>query len=75
MERNLIRLWCAGAGVLFASLIGAAYVLQGMGIVTDIKIWFVAVCFLLLMIPYSLVGVFVRRAIRKRKKLTPMLSK
>jgi hypothetical protein len=68
-EQRFTRVWCAGAGFLFTVLIGAAYVLQSSGMVSDIKVWFVALLWTTLMIPYGLLGYVIRRSIRKSRKL------
>jgi hypothetical protein len=45
LEKRLTWLWCAGAGLLFAALIGIAYLLELSGRVVNLKIWFVVCAF------------------------------
>lgn len=71
-EKRLSVVWCAGAGVLFTALIAAAYALQAIGRVVDIKLWFIALCFVVLMIPYSIMGYVIRWvAFRRNNKRGP----
>ena len=70
-EKRLSRVWSVGAGVLFTTLIGAAYVLEATGRVVNIKVWFVSLCFVVLMIPYAMLGMFVRWVVFRRNKKDP----
>lgn len=67
-EKRMTSAWCAGAGVIFTSLIAAAYLLQVSGRVVDIKLWFISLCFVLVMIPYAMVGFLVRWSVFRRHR-------
>jgi hypothetical protein len=71
-ERRLSQVWCVGAGVMFTMLIGAAYVLEATGRVVNIKVWFVSLCFVVLILPYAMLGMFFRWVVFRRNKKGPL---
>lgn len=65
-EKRLTLTWCVGAGVIFTGLLAAAYLLEASGRVRDIKLWFICLCFVVLMVPYALIGCLLRWALFRR---------
>jgi hypothetical protein len=63
--RRLTVVWCCGAGVLLSLVLGTAFVLIAFGFVFEIKVWFIGVCWLVLMIPWVLAGLFGRWLFRR----------
>jgi len=66
-EKRLTWLWCGGGGLLLTLLIAAAYGLEFWGPVKDVKVWFIALCWTVLMIPYAALGYLVRRFLRRNR--------
>jgi hypothetical protein len=66
-EKRLTRIWCAGGGLLFTLVIAVAYSFEIRGGVTDIKVWFVVLCWMVVMVPYGVLGYFIRRLLRHGK--------
>jgi hypothetical protein len=69
-EKRLTWMWCAGGGLLFTvincwSLF--SYSFEIWGGVTDIKVWFVVLCWTAVMVPYAALGYFVRRFMRRNR--------
>ncbi len=63
-ERRLIFIWCCGAGVLLSLVLGTATALLLSGILADIKLWFLGLCWAVLLVPWLVLGAAVRRLIR-----------
>jgi len=66
-EKRLTWMWCAGGGLLFTIVIAAAYSFEIWGGVADIKVWFVVLCWMVVMVPYAVLGYFVRRFLRRNR--------
>ena len=66
-EKRLTWIWCAGGGLLFALLIAASFALEIWGNVANIKLWFIALCWLVLMVPYGIIGYLARRFIHSKQ--------
>src|SRR5262249_37848194 len=54
--RRLTLIWCVGAGALLSLVLGTAVALIAFGVVSEVKVWFLAGCWLVLMIPWISVG-------------------
>jgi hypothetical protein len=68
-EKRLTGIWCAGGGLLFSLVIAAAYSFELWGPVANIKVWFVVLCWMVLMVPYSILGYVVRLVLRRKSSL------
>lgn len=63
--RRLAVLWCAGAGILLSLVLAGAVTLMAFGIIADVKIWFLGVCWLVLMVPWVVIGLAGRCLLHK----------
>jgi hypothetical protein len=71
LDRKLILIWSIGAGILFSLLIATAITLIILGYISDIKVWFIGLCWTVLAIPWAILGFIVRYfllSINRRKK-------
>jgi len=50
-EKRLTSIWCAGGGLLLTLVIATAYSFEIWGWVSDIKVWFVVLCWIVVMVP------------------------
>ncbi|HTX35417.1 MAG TPA: hypothetical protein VME43_10355 [Bryobacteraceae bacterium] len=64
LERTMTRAWCIGSGVLFSAVLGAAVALIVFGPIAEIKVWFLGVCWAVLMVPWFIIGAVGRRLLR-----------
>jgi hypothetical protein len=64
---RLVLIWCSTAGVLLSTLLGAAFALLATGFIKEVKVWFVGVCWMLLMIPWALIGMIGRKLIHRTR--------
>jgi ABC-type thiamin/hydroxymethylpyrimidine transport system permease subunit len=71
-KRRLTIAWCAGAGMILSLVLGAAIASIAFGILKDVKLWFVAVCGTVLLVPWVLAGVagrwLIRRDLRRKRQ-------
>jgi hypothetical protein len=65
--RRLSLIWCIGAGALLSGCIATAFVLTLSGVVANVKLWFIGLCWLVLMIPWVLIGLAGRWLFRRYK--------
>jgi hypothetical protein len=65
LVRRLTIVWCCGAGVLLSIVLGTGIALIVSGVVTDIKVWFLGVCWVVLMVPWVLIGLVGHWLIRR----------
>lgn len=63
LERRLTLIWCAGVGVLLSIVLGSATVFFIGGVLSDIKLWFLGVCWAVLLIPWCIIGIVGRRVL------------
>lgn len=66
-EKRLTWMWCAGGGLLLTLVIAAAYSFEIWGGVSDIKVWFVVLCWMVVMVPYAVLGYCIRRFLHRKK--------
>jgi len=64
LERRLTSIWCAGAGILLSVVLGSATALLIFGVLADIKLWFLGVCWAALLVAWCILGVIGRRLLR-----------
>jgi hypothetical protein len=62
-EARLTWIWAGFAGFLLTALLGFATWMV-FGPVADVKLWFIGVCWTLLMIPWAIIGYLIRRFLR-----------
>lgn len=60
-EVRLTWIWAGFAGFLLTALLGFATWMMIFGPLADVKLWFIGVCWTLLMIPWAIIGYFIRR--------------
>jgi hypothetical protein len=65
LERRLTQIWSGCTGFLLSLLLGAAAALICFGPLRDVKLWFIGVCWTLLMIPWWLAGYLGRKLVRR----------
>ena len=66
-ETRLTWIWCAGGGLLLTLMIAAAYSFEIWGGVSDIKVWFVVLCWMVIMVSYAVLGYFIRRFLHRHR--------
>ena len=66
-EKRLTWIWCAGGGLLLTLVIAAAYSFEIWGGVSDVRVWFVVSCWMVVMVPYAVLGHFIRRFLRRSR--------
>jgi hypothetical protein len=64
-ETRLTQMWCAVGGLFLSLLLGVAAALIVFGPLTDVKLWFIGVCWVLLMLPWVVLGSLGRSIIRR----------
>jgi hypothetical protein len=64
LETRLEWIWCASGGLFLSLLLGAATALTVFGPFADVKVWFISVCWLLLMAPWVMLGIVARGIVR-----------
>jgi hypothetical protein len=74
-EKRLTWMWCVGGGLLFTFVIAAAYSFEIWGGVSDIKVWFVVLCWIVAMVPYAILGYLVRRFLRRKRDGSRMTTR
>jgi Flp pilus assembly protein TadB len=65
LEMRLTQAWSGVAGFLLSLLLGVAAVLICFGLLLDVKLWFIGLCWTALLIPWWLVGYFGRKVVRR----------
>ena len=65
LERRLSQIWSGCAGFFFSLLLGGAAASICFGPLRDVKLWFIGVCWALLMIPWWLAGYLGRKFVRR----------
>jgi len=65
LAHRLTLIWCSGAGLLLSLVIGTAFALIAIGVVEDVKVWFLGVCWAALMVPWAFAGLLGRRLLRR----------
>ncbi|MCA1837661.1 MAG: hypothetical protein LC674_02485 [Actinobacteria bacterium] len=65
-NRRLALIWSGGAGALLSLLLAAAFALIALGIITGVKLWFISLCWLVLMVPWSLAALLAHRFLQRR---------
>jgi hypothetical protein len=63
-ERRLVMVWSGIGGALLSLLFVAALALTIFGPIADVKLWFILVCWLVLMIPWAAIGLIGRWTFR-----------
>ncbi len=71
LARRLTVAWCSGAGMLFSLVLGTGFTLSAFGILDHVNVWFLVVCWLVLMIPWALVGLLGRSLFRRYSSRVP----
>ena len=64
LEAKLTTVWCVGAGVLFSAVLASAVVLICLGMIDDVKLWFLSLCWMALVTPWVVIGLVGRRMYR-----------
>jgi hypothetical protein len=64
VELQLTWIWAGSAGLLLTALLGTAAWLIMFGPLADVKLWFIGLCWTLLLIPWWLIGYLGRRLLR-----------
>jgi hypothetical protein len=67
LETRLTQIWSIGAGLLLSALLGGAIALIVLGILAEVKLWFIGICWTLLMLPWLALGLIIRRFAMQRK--------
>jgi hypothetical protein len=72
--RRLTIAWSCGAGLLLSLVLGTAFALIAFGVAVEIKLWFIAVCWLVLMVPWVLAGLLGRWLFRRSAPIVKLTS-
>jgi hypothetical protein len=66
--RRFTLIWCGGAGALLSLLLGTAFALIATGVLSEVKLWFIGVCWTVLLVPWALLGLAGRWLFRRRSR-------
>jgi hypothetical protein len=64
LEELFTSIWSGAAGGLLSLTIGGFIALMWLGILADVKMWFVALCYIAILVPWLLLGAVGRKVIR-----------
>jgi hypothetical protein len=65
LEERLTIAWASCAGLLFSLLIAGAIAVEILGPIENIKLWFIGVCYTVLIIHWIVIGFLGRKLIRR----------